>query len=733
VLAVAGVCSGAQSRLETLAKACRETPTASRRSALLSYARAHSKDQEGALARFALGAISFEQKNYSEAIGNLTSAAARLPKLADYCAYYIAAAHAASNEFDKIPAETAKVRLSTVASPLFAKAVLVEAQALAASGQATQAIALLRKHYDALPQPDTDAAMAAAYQAANDLPNAAAYFQRVYFRYPSSNAAAAAGAALETLRKSLGDSYPPAMPEQMLDRANRLLTAGDYARAKSEFLALVPQLAGLERDQARVRAGAADYLANYNAAAYKYLKSLELGPSEADAERMYYLAECARRLNDVDQMETTANRAGILYPTSPWRLKALVSAGNYFFVHNQPDKYEPLFEAGYRAFPKDPAAAYCHWRIAWSAYIRRKPNAEDLLREQVSSYPSESTLSPAVYFLGRIAENRNDYPAARACYSKLVESSPGYYYGIMARHRLEDPKLAVRASAEVSRWLDEAAFPPKKPAPDLKPSAVTVLRIERSRLLRSAGFADWAATELRFGAQKDGQPYLDAIELARSADSAHEGIRYMKALAPGYLSLTLDDAPRSAWELLFPMPYKTDLVRYSRQNNLDPYLVAGLIRQESEFNPQALSRAQAHGLTQVMPSTGKQLARKVGVRRFSTKMLFQPSTNLRLGTYYLHTLLDQWEGKWPETLASYNAGKSRVTEWLTWSTYRDPDEFIESIPFSETRQYVQAVLRNAEIYRQLYDKRESEAKAVPKRSTASPKEARKRSHTRAKS
>ncbi len=131
-------------------------------------------------------------------------------------------------------------------------------------------------------------------------------------------------------------------------------------------------------------------------------------------------------------------------------------------------------------------------------------------------------------------------------------------------------------------------------------------------------------------------------------------------------------------------------------------MVAALIRQESEFDPQALSAKHAYGLTQVEPATGRSLARRAGVPRFSNRSLFQPAINLKLGTYYLRALLDQWGGKWEQTLASYNAGKSRVNDWITWNQYQEPAEFVESIPFTETREYVEAVLRNAAVYRQLY-------------------------------
>ena len=134
----------------------------------------------------------------------------------------------------------------------------------------------------------------------------------------------------------------------------------------------------------------------------------------------------------------------------------------------------------------------------------------------------------------------------------------------------------------------------------------------------------------------------------------------------------------------------------------NPDVVAALVRQESEFNPKALSRAKAYGLTQVVPSTGRALARKAGMRSFNSGMLFQPATNLRLGTIYLRMLLDELGGSWEETLAAYNAGKSRALNWRTWAEFREPAEFVESIPFTETHDYVQGVMRNAELYRKIY-------------------------------
>jgi soluble lytic murein transglycosylase len=696
---------------ESLARAYRESPTPARGKALERFAASH-KDANGALAHLTLGVVSFEQKRFPDAILHLEAAQPRLPKLADYTAYYLAAAYAETEEYAAAAREAAIVPSVPLRSPFAARSFVLQARGLAASGSAQQAVQMLRERYFGdLPQPDGDLALAIAYEAAHDLPHAAQYYQRVYYEYPAGDAATRAAAALITLRDSMGAAYPAPAPQAMLDRGNKLLAQREYARARSEFEALVPQLSGPERGQAQVGIGATEFLSGDVAAAYSRLRALDLshadGHSEANAERLYYLAECARKLNDEDQMMEAVKKLA-RHGDSLWRYKALTAAANRFLVTNQPDKYVPLYKAVYETFPDQALAPSSHWRVTWAAYMRRKHEARDLLREHLQRYPGHPSASAALYFLGRLAEADADYPAARVFYTKLAAQFPNYYYGLLARERMQQPVIAAAGPSEkTAKFLQPIAFPPRKPGVASQPDAETVLRIARARLLVSAGLADLAQSELRFGARNggqpgSGQPYLLAMELARIAKTPHERLHNIKSAAPDYLSLTLEDAPPAFWQLLFPLPYEKDLVRSAKQQNLDPYMVAGLIRQESEFDPQALSAKQAYGLTQVEPATGRALARRAGIKRFSNRSLFQPAINLKLGTYYLRGLLDQWGGKWEETLASYNAGKSRVNEWITWNQYLEPAEFVESIPFTETREYVEAVLRNAAVYRQLY-------------------------------
>ncbi|HXM43382.1 MAG TPA: transglycosylase SLT domain-containing protein [Bryobacteraceae bacterium] len=688
---------------ESLARTYRDSPTPGRRKALEHFAASH-KDFNGALAHLTLGVVAFEQKRFPDSIAQLEAARPRLPNLADYTAYYLAAARSETADYAAAARDAAAVRTMPLRSPFAAKSMVLQARGLAASGAAAEAVRMLRERYADLPQPDGDLALAISYEAARDLPHAVEYYQRVYYECPTGDPATRAAAALITLRDGMGAAYPAPTPQAMVERGDKLLAQREYARAKSEFQALAPQLSGPERDQARVGIGAAEYLAGDVAAAYSHLRAVEIsnGDAEAEAERLYYIAECARKLNDEDQMMEAVKKLG-KHRDSPWRYKALLAAANRFLVTNQPDKYTPLYKAVYESFPEQPQAASSHWRVAWAAYIRRRHDARELLREHLERYAGHPSASAALYFLGRLAEADQDYSAARAFYTRLAAQFPNYYYGILGRDRMAQPKIVAAVPAEkTAQFLRDIAFPPRVPAVPSQPDAETALRIARGRLLQSAGLPDLAQAELRFGARNGGQPYLLAMELARAANTPHERLHNIKSAAPDYLSMSLEDAPPAFWQLLFPLPYEKDLVRNAKERDLDPYMVAALIRQESEFDPQALSPKHAYGLTQVEPATGRALARRAGVKRFSNRSLFQPAINLKLGAYYLRGLLDQWGGKWEETLASYNAGKSRVNEWITWNQYQEPAEFVESIPFTETREYVEAVLRNASVYRQIY-------------------------------
>lgn len=694
----------------------RESPTAAKRAAIENYAARHAGTTNGALARLALGVAAFEQKDWPAAIANLRAAGNRPAQLADFLAFYLTAAYVEAKDPAADPKALAAVHASRASSPLASRALVLEARARLAANAPGEAIALLNRRRAELPQPEGDLTLAAAHEADGNPARAAAAYQQVYFQYPLAETAAQAEAALAKLRGALGESYPAPSAALRLGRADRLLEGRAWARAREEYRALASQAGGPESELAGVRTGAAEYLGGNTREADRRLRAMAPEPgSAADAERLYYLAECARRLGNDGEMLQFVRRLGTAHPASPWRLKALVSAGNRYLLINDAGSFVPLYREAWESFPAGAEAAYCHWKVAWNSYLGRKEDAGRLLRAHAERFPTQGTAGAALYFLGRLAERGSRWGEARAWYAALADVYPNYYYGLEARERLATGRVAAAVpDPGTLAYLSGLGLPPRPENPPAKAAPATALRIERARLLRSAGLDDLARAELRFGSRSGEQPTLLAAEAARGGDAPHETLRLLKSMRLNYFAMELEQAPAAYWESLFPLPFRDELVGNARRNNLDPFKVAALIRQESEFDPRALSRAKAHGLTQVMPGTGRQLARTAGIRRFHTGMLFEPGVNLRLGTLYLRSLLDKWGGSWEETLASYNAGPNRVAEWVAWHSYEEPAEFVETIPFTETREYVKAVLRNAAVYRRIYRAKPLQAAAEEK-------------------
>jgi hypothetical protein len=163
-----------------------------------------------------------------------------------------------------------------------------------------------------------------------------------------------------------------------------------------------------------------------------------------------------------------------------------------------------------------------------------------------------------------------------------------------------------------------------------------------------------------------------------------------------------DPEARRFLHLLYPLPTRFDIQEKARQRGLDPFLVAGLIHQESVFMHDAISPAGAVGLMQIMPATGRRVAVKIGLKDFQVASLQDPEVNLAIGTAYLEGLAARYEEDWPKVFAAYNAGPGAVARWTALMPLAETDEFVEGIRYRETRIYVKKVLFNWSLYHRIY-------------------------------
>jgi peptidoglycan lytic transglycosylase len=540
---------------------------------------------------------------------------------------------------------------------------------------------------------------AQAYRATRQTARAAKDYQTLFYKYPLSDEAKVAATAFPSLIKSLGKEYPYPGVELQEERAQAFFDAHKWREARSEFEKLQGmlhdpanphrQLAQLRVAEARVQLKGPSSL----------VSSLNLPDFDVDAERLYALSQIYRTDKKENEMLAAIWQLAQKYPASKWTEDALMAAGNYFWVELDRNKAAIYYQRVLDSFPSGKYSYNCEWRIAWVAYLNRQPDADDKFTAFLRKYPVSSNAPNALYWLGRDAERGGNPARARSYYRMASERYPETYFGQHAAQRLE--KLGL-GDEDPPEFL--AQIPPPPPLrPFDEPVASSAMdRWTRAQALRSIAFDSAAELELKSAYFAAGSPRL-LFEAAQAAfDQGHfaAGMAYGRLIVPNFDARKFSDVPLIVWKTLYPLPYEPALRREAAKNGFDPMLAAGLIRQESTFQVDAVSPKNAVGLMQVLPKTGRLMARHLRVRYTKTS-LYEPDFNLEVGMVYVAGLLRNLGA--PEyALAAFNAGEDRIALWRSERNYDEIPELVESIPFTETRDYVQIVLRNAEVYRMIY-------------------------------
>lgn len=663
-----------------------------------SYAARHAGTEPGALAWFAIGYAHYLDTQYPAAIAALQKAQPYIGELKDYTSYFIGNSYILSNN-----AESALTYLRDFGTrfpdSVYANdATLAYARALLATNRPAEAVQVLA--HRAGSGPDGDFLLGKAYLQNGQSRSGAEVLRRVYYNYPSSQQADLAESDLMKIPEA--SLLPPPTFAERQHRADGLYKGRRWAPAAEEYQAMLAVAPAGEQSQVNIQLANALMKLGENQKAKVALARIPDDGSEASAEKWYQSAEIARNANDDAELTTVLQHMRATTPTSPWLESALFTAGNMYLLSQDYDRAIDYYKEIHERFPNSSKASYAHWKCAWLTYRQNRPEqAKKYFDQQIEFYPASNEAPNAMYWRGRMAENDREYGLARAYYLKVTDRYRNYYYGVAARKRLAtlpDAQLVPVASLEHIPSLtkiEPESLQTSPPTDDL--------HYNRSRLLENAGAIDLAVRELQAGTTSG--PSWEMIEIARMYTDAGEYYRALQALKRainGYFAMDLNALPQPYWEGLFPRPYWDALRQYSEVNGLDPYLVASLIRQESEFNPGAVSRANAYGLMQLLPGTGKGTAKQVGLHNYKTDSLLDPTINIELGTKYFREMVDHFGGQVEYALAAYNAGSSRVESWRSSGSYRDIEEFVESIPFTETREYVQAIVRNAEVYKRVY-------------------------------
>jgi soluble lytic murein transglycosylase len=664
-----------------------------------SYARRHAQEDAGALAWLVIGYAHTLDKGYAQAIDPLNRAKPRAGDLGDYVNFYLGTSYYQTGRHAEAVATLGAFDKAYPESLLIRDVHVVYANALVADGRSQDAIELLEKDREPI-RADLELALGRAYEAAGQPAKALAVFRHLYYTMPLSWEASQVDGDLRKLAGTPG-TQPVSFAERRL-RADLLAKGKQYNQAANEYHDLSNDAGPENRIVIEMAMAEALRHAGRAKEAKKVLESMPETTPEMNAERLFNLGEIAHSANDDDAFFRNLQQLRETAPTSTWLEQSLLSAGNIYLLRRDYDRAIDSFRELQKRFPDGGRASYALWKATWLSLRQgRRDDAEKGFEEQIELYPTSGEVPAALYWRGRLAEEDGEGPKARAYYLKVSERFRNYYYGEQARQRLK--KMKVESDPVHYALLDRV--PPIDASTKITADAVPTdnLRVQKAQLLANGALLDLAVKELRAAAEETKGNWLapETAHLYADAGRYDIAIETLKKAVPSYFAVDIPSLPRPYWEALFPKPYWIDLKKFSSDNALDPYMVAALIRQESEFNPSAVSRANAVGLMQLLPKVGKSVAKQEKMKHFSNNELFTPGVNLQLGTRYFRSMVDQF-GSFEYALAAYNAGAERVREWQGQGTYRDAQEFVESIPFTETREYVQAILRNANVYRQLY-------------------------------
>lgn len=545
---------------------------------------------------------------------------------------------------------------------------------------------------------------AKAYEQTGDSTRALANYRRAYFFAPASAEASEAATAITRL----GSSSAPATADEAKARAEKLFAARRYSEAYDAYTSLFlgsPASATSELAGRRIIAAA-------NARRFAEAGSgLSAASGEARAEAMFNIALAYARAKQWAQARTAAEDLRRQFPNSLWTMRAFVQSGQRAEEANNDADASYFYRAAVSSFAGNAEVTPAHFYIAWVAHEGKNFNESSrLLTEHVAVYAGNNTdfRGKSAYWAARDSERVGKLAEARAIYQGLLERYDANWYGYLSKQRLADldragaPRREFPADSQVGRAV--ANLKTVTVAEETAGQAEDE-RIAKADQLSIVGSDDWALEELAVASQAAPNSPRVNLAIAKIYRARNDNVQAFNALRrsyPDYSQMKVEEMRREEWDVFYPLQYWDIISQESRARGVDPYQVAGFIRQESVFNPRAVSSARAYGLMQLIVPTAVTTARHVGAERAITMdALFEPRLNIQLGTAHFKELLEKY-GRIEFVAVAYNAGPGRVTQWRA-SLPLQMDEFQEEVPFRETRLYIQGVVRNGLQYRRLYD------------------------------
>jgi soluble lytic murein transglycosylase len=546
-------------------------------------------------------------------------------------------------------------------------------------------------------------------ESVGDLAKALQAYSQVSYEFPFSDLAPAADLALSRLpnRPALDARF-----RRDLDRAEKLFAGRRYMAARAAFEELREAAEGDDRELVSLRLAESDYYLKRTRAArdgvHPYLEK-----ASRQGEALYFYAVSLYDLGERFEYFRVVRRLADEFPTQTWAEEALNHLATHYIVDDQDEKADETFREMLARYPGGRYAERAAWKVGWYAYRNQKyAETVSIFERGAARFPRSDYRPSWLYWSARAYDALGRKDLAEARYLLTATDYYNSYYGRLALTRVDAPAGRRRLTTEAGalRAAAQSTDPGEEGPPDdpLPPNQQVI------RALLGSGLYEQAVNELRYAQRVWGDSAAIQATLAWThwkQGQAEKGgsaqfqlyrssINTMKRAYPQYLAAEGEQLPDEILRVIFPLVYWDLIRKHAAANQLDPYLVAALVAQESTFVRDIRSSARAVGLMQLMPATARRVAQRLKIR-YSASLLTNPEANIRLGTAYFAQNTKEF-GDVALALASYNAGERAVRQWIAERPGLPRDEFIDDIPYPETQNYVKRILGTAEDYKRLY-------------------------------
>jgi soluble lytic murein transglycosylase len=666
--------------------------------------------RNAALGHFQTALKLYAQEKYDQALTRFLSAATPGSPLRRHAIYYAGVSELRLKRFD-----AARKRFADLND---ADGFLAEAAALG-EAEAAQGLADYRaavKIYErllrdkAVDEPAILLSLATAANADSDRKRAAEAYLRLYYEHPLNEFAAQSEGPLQSLA-TVGDVQAIESGNTRykleLGRGERMFGSRRHGEARVSFSRLKPYATGDDVELVDLRLAEIDYFSD------RYRNSLEAlephlakGARQAEARFFYLMSQ--RGLKNYDSFVSLAGALANDFPDTSWAEEALNNLATYYIQQDDDAGADAVLRNMYSRFPRGRYAERAAWKVGWRAYrAGSMVEAAQYFESSARDFPRSDYRPAWLYWSARARGAMGDTVASNSRYQLTVSDYQNTYYGRLATRELARQGAVAQSHLVFAR----SAVDLGGEAEHFPPNAATI------RTLLALNLYEPARKELEFAQKKWGDSPAIGATLAwvnwqrSSAESGMEqlmmargAMNQMKRAYPQFMAAGGEQLPREILTTIFPLTYWDLIQKYSVERDLDPYLMAALVAQESTFVPDVRSHANAYGLMQLLPSTGRSYARKLKLR-YTPRLLTTAEPNIRMGMAYFADKVREF-GTVPLALASYNAGETPVRRWIAERGRSLPEEeFIDDIPYPETQNYVKRILGTAEDYRRLYGPR----------------------------